>query len=107
MKHYGNTMRSFVKFNLQFEYTRLLCRPVAMISYSCVIFCEWLLTYMTVRNAVKFYPIVSRKICHEKTLVDKIVLTLYAKFFNSSASHAMQSLLRRNRYFDSESSYEQ
>jgi len=37
---------------------------IAMIAYSCVIFCERLLTHMTVRSAVKCYPIVFRKICY-------------------------------------------
>jgi len=42
-----------------------------------------------------------------RTLVDKIVFILYAKFLSSSANHATQSLPRWNLYIHNESSYEQ
>ena len=37
---------------------------MAMIAYPYIIFCERLLTHMTLHIGVKFYPIVSCKICH-------------------------------------------
>jgi len=61
---------------------------------------------MAVRSAVKFLPIISRKIHGYIGRKYKLSI-LCAKFLSFSVNLATQSLLRRNRYLHNESLYEQ
>jgi len=80
--------------------TSVSTSQMAMIAYLLVIRRERFFAHVTVCGAVKFFIVE----IYMGTLAARIQFTLCAKSLSCLINHTMQSLLRRNRYMNYESS---